>query len=948
VWFKDHALQIRNVYVEHGHRFDPTTWVDSVFPSEGGEIPQSVAALVERHVTNPTKGLEPFLDNIKPVERLLWTLVQRNPLKALDILRRSIPVLRQTFKPRRLEASAWFILYLATLVAPFVALAVILLAVGGYALAGSLDTLPVNILALIGIVGLAGPYAVGLSRMLRRKRQPLVGDDRVAKRLYGTLDRSGYLASSARVFGVLGHTHRPDVQRLPSFGTTEVLYVNAGSWTPAWRADQTDLTGLVRYTFLRFELTDRREYDLAYLEWEDERNEPVPAAIIEPQQVRQRRPVLSKRERRTLKAFVEAWHDGDRAAVSPTEIAANVETYLSGIKSERVREVKRSLLTVEYFVPFPALRPFSRLPVANRREATQRRLSRSRNSLLVKHLARIRALCLMGMYGDERMQTRMGYIPIDARPANQASELTSLGSPRLRFEDPRGEELSSDLCVIGSGAGGAVVAYHAALAGEDVIVIDQGRYVHSSEMTHVASSMCAALYRDGGLSRVLDPNGSVLQGSVLGGSTVVANGVCFRLVGDPDLRASGGPSVLDEWRTFGASLDESELLAAYRRAEKRLNVTRLAPELAGGNAGVLLDGWKQLVDQGFGDRTCTANLFRKSYHRCGGCGFCSYGCPYERKLSTVETYLSDAIAQGARVIPQCRAIAIERAGTTASLLKCRLNDGTAVRIRARRFVIAGGPIGSSHLLLRSGIRKNVGTRLSSNPTACVFGRLQHPVNGYDGVEMGAFVDAGEFILQSRFPPPVSLASLLPGWFETHVERLGDYPRLTGGSVMVATEPNLRMRRWAATGKRSGPLVQRMTERDFATLKKGIALLGQVYFAAGADSVYVSALRDVEMPARDFASRGRINPGKMARFLDRHIRRPGDLMLEAPYLQGGNPMNDDPAIGVVDSNFRVHGFDNVFVCDASVFPSTTRIHPQLTVMAMADYAWHRSIGATRPT
>ena len=54
------------------------------------------------------------------------------------------------------------------------------------------------------------------------------------------------------------------------------------------------------------------------------------------------------------------------------------------------------------------------------------------------------------------------------------------------------------------------------------------------------------------------------------------------------------------------------------------------------------------------------------------------------------------------------------------------------------------------------------------------------------------------------------------------------------------------------------------------------------------------------------------------------------------------MSNDPSLGVVDSSFRVHGFQNLFVCDASVFPTTIRINPQLTIMAMAEYFSHLGV------
>ena len=85
----------------------------------------------------------------------------------------------------------------------------------------------------------------------------------------------------------------------------------------------------------------------------------------------------------------------------------------------------------------------------------------------------------------------------------------------------------------------------------------------------------------------------------------------------------------------------------------------------------------------------------------------------------------------------------------------------------------------------------------------------------------------------------------------------------------------------------------------------------------------------------------------AEVLEKHIaaivHRPEDLTLNTAHPQGGNPMSDRRDVGAVDSSFRVHGFENLFVCDASVFPTSLGINPQLTIMALADYAWRHSIG-----
>jgi cholesterol oxidase len=49
------------------------------------------------------------------------------------------------------------------------------------------------------------------------------------------------------------------------------------------------------------------------------------------------------------------------------------------------------------------------------------------------------------------------------------------------------------------------------------------------------------------------------------------------------------------------------------------------------------------------------------------------------------------------------------------------------------------------------------------------------------------------------------------------------------------------------------------------------------------------------------------------------------------------LSGNPKLGVIDPEFKAYGYDNLFVCDASVFPTSLGVNPQLTVMALAQYA-----------
>jgi choline dehydrogenase-like flavoprotein len=61
-------------------------------------------------------------------------------------------------------------------------------------------------------------------------------------------------------------------------------------------------------------------------------------------------------------------------------------------------------------------------------------------------------------------------------------------------------------------------------------------------------------------------------------------------------------------------------------------------------------------------------------------------------------------------------------------------------------------------------------------------------------------------------------------------------------------------------------------------------------------------------------------------------------MSSAHPQGGNALGT-----VVDPDFRVRDFKNLYLCDASVFPTSVHVNPQLTVMGMAQYAAHRILG-----
>ena len=117
---------------------------------------------------------------------------------------------------------------------------------------------------------------------------------------------------------------------------------------------------------------------------------------------------------------------------------------------------------------------------------------------------------------------------------------------------------------------------------------------------------------------------------------------------------------------------------------------------------------------------------------------------------------------------------------------------------------------------------------------------------------------------------------------------------------------------------------------------GVKQLAKIFLAAGATRVMPSTYK-----YRSFKRGDDLDP-----LYDYVANRTG-ISLNSAHPQGGNAISVTPDKGVVDQSFKVHGLGNVYVCDASVFPSSITVNPQYTVMALAHYAAKEITGVDAP-
>ncbi|MEA2170285.1 MAG: hypothetical protein QOF76_3585, partial [Solirubrobacteraceae bacterium] len=284
-------------------------------------------------------------------------------------------------------------------------------------------------------------------------------------------------------------------------------------------------------------------------------------------------------------------------------------------------------------------------------------------------------------------------------------------------------------------------------------------------------------------------------------------------------------------------------------------------------------------------------------------------------------------ADAFRVLAEAQVLKITHDGRRASGVVCRLSDGRTIEVRAKTIVVAAGALASSVILRRSGIGGDrVGHGLAFNIGSPIVADMPHLVRSTEGLQITHALKFPDkpVALESWFMPLLGMSLLMPGWFGDHQRNMRRYGHLAAIGVVVGSQGNATVKP-SRLSRRAVDLDYVPTDRDRTLLLDGIRAATEIFLAAGATRVMAPTFTYTE--AR--------HPDEIDAFVA--SVRDDDLLINTAHPQGGNAISTNPDRGVVGNDLRVHGTDNVFVCDASVFPSSITLNPQLTVMALADYA-----------
>ncbi len=499
------------------------------------------------------------------------------------------------------------------------------------------------------------------------------------------------------------------------------------------------------------------------------------------------------------------------------------------------------------------------------------------------------------------------------------------------------DDTDVDLCVVGAGAGGSVLAQRLARAGWTVVIIEAGPFWHPDEDWVSDEAGSHDLYWT--QKRIIggsDPveMGKNNSGRGVGGSMVHYAGYTPRFH-PSDFRTRTLDGVGADW-----PIAYPDLRPPYQRVEAELPVAGqnlpwgdphtypFSPHPVSQAASVI---WRGAIARGITMRVGPVGIVNGTFGNRPHCiyrGWCLQGCKVNAKASPYVTHLPDALAHHVEIRAGCMAARVEldERGRARGVTYIKEGETTERLQRAKVVAIAGYSIETPRLLLNSatkgfphGLCNNedqVGRYVMVQGATQSAGRFPDELRMYKGpppeVSSEDFYEtdsdrgfARGFSIQTVSPEPIGWAEhvLADGhWGRALREYMRDYNHWSTVGVLneLLPHPDNRVTLAEETDPYGLPVARfdfSLGDNDKANMAYSTKVIADILHAAGAQDV---------LTIQRFA-----------------------------HLVGGGRMGSAPDNSVIDANQRSWAVPNLYLCDGSVCPTQGSANPALTIMALAS-------------
>ena len=332
------------------------------------------------------------------------------------------------------------------------------------------------------------------------------------------------------------------------------------------------------------------------------------------------------------------------------------------------------------------------------------------------------------------------------------------------------------IVIVGTGAGGGILARELALDGKPVTILEKGPYIKSKD---------AFNYYDK-YSQDVD----LLTTTCIGGATIVSMANMVRALDE---------ELLDY---------DIDLTEAYEYVENLVGVHQLDDSHIGKGTQAFLDAGYEL-----GLKTLKMPKAIRE-NDCVQCGMCAFGCPKDAKFSGKD-FVDEAVEAGATLITEAEVVEVLNENEEVSAVKYVKDDVEQI-IEADMVILSAGAIGSTLILRKSGFDE-AGREIFFDPFVTVGGYIKD-INFNTEVQMAGLIIGENFVLSPHFSS--FIRANIPDDNVTDKDIL---------SIMVKTADECK-----GYVTDDGDVVKVNTIQDIRFLAEGTATAGFVLEKAGVD------------------------------------------------------------------------------------------------------------------
>lgn len=445
-----------------------------------------------------------------------------------------------------------------------------------------------------------------------------------------------------------------------------------------------------------------------------------------------------------------------------------------------------------------------------------------------------------------------------------------------------------DFAILGSGVSGSVISYYLTKKGFKCVLVEAGNNYTSKDFPMTEMEYNSKMFWNGGMDISADARLAFLRAKCVGGGSVINQCLLDRF----------DDVALDDWKDKSGIdyFSVSAMQKHYEEVEKLLQFRDAPPESRNRNAEIFIEGcekagykWGPLHR---GETDCALD-------KGNDCIVCLGGCHRDSKQSMNLTFLPKAIEQGLELKINFQVDSIK-----PSPDKVTVNGPET--IEAKNVFVAGGSLGTNHMLLKSGLKKDyphLGKGFFCHYQIMNFAVFDEPVNAHKGSFQTVKSDDPTFRkmgfkLENVFAQPIGFSLLYNYFGKKHQEWMTKYSHIANIEVAVR---DVSPGNFSLDKKNRLVIKKKISAEDKKRGKAGMNAVNTIFTNMGAKEIYSAPI-----------------------WFGLH-------------LMGGCPIGQNPSDSIVNEHFQMHKHKNVYIADSSIFPTAPGINPSLTIMALSEKA-----------